>query len=57
LAFGKVKLIFGETIITDPFAVCFLYHKDQRALVTSYLEFAELQTKRGKLMKMVGQVS
>ncbi|MCT0087124.1 hypothetical protein KUA04_01375, partial [Proteus mirabilis] len=25
-------LIFGETIITAPFAVCFLYRKDQHAL-------------------------
>ncbi len=27
-------MIFGETIITAPFAVCFLYRKDQHALVT-----------------------
>ncbi|WP_237386625.1 hypothetical protein, partial [Xenorhabdus sp. Sc-CR9] len=35
LAFGVIVLIFGETIITAPFAACFLYQKDQHALVTS----------------------
>ncbi|WP_237388404.1 hypothetical protein, partial [Xenorhabdus sp. Sc-CR9] len=33
LAFGVIVLIFGETIITAPFAACFLYQKDQHALV------------------------
>ncbi|MCH2056571.1 MAG: hypothetical protein MK214_08180, partial [Thalassotalea sp.] len=32
-AFGKVKLFFGEIIITDPIAVYFSYRKDQHALV------------------------
>ncbi|WP_237387799.1 hypothetical protein, partial [Xenorhabdus sp. Sc-CR9] len=32
LAFGVIVLIFGETIITAPFAACFLYQKDQHAL-------------------------
>ncbi|MCH2056209.1 MAG: hypothetical protein MK214_06250, partial [Thalassotalea sp.] len=31
-AFGKVKLFFGEIIITDPIAVYFSYRKDQHAL-------------------------
>ncbi|WP_237387992.1 hypothetical protein, partial [Xenorhabdus sp. Sc-CR9] len=35
LAFGVIVLIFGETIITAPFAACFLYQKDQHALVES----------------------
>ncbi|EOT8907880.1 hypothetical protein ACKXKY_004901, partial [Escherichia coli] len=30
---GCFFLIFGETIITAPFAVYFLYRKDQHALV------------------------
>ncbi|MCT0089848.1 hypothetical protein KUA04_15560, partial [Proteus mirabilis] len=31
--------IFGETIITAPFAVCFLYRKDQHALVVLVIFF------------------
>ncbi|EOE1425135.1 hypothetical protein ACOSRT_003800, partial [Providencia stuartii] len=38
-AFGGVFLIFGETIITAPFAVYFLYRKDQHALVTIIFKF------------------
>ncbi|WP_237386845.1 hypothetical protein, partial [Xenorhabdus sp. Sc-CR9] len=37
LAFGVIVLIFGETIITAPFAACFLYQKDQHALVYSQI--------------------
>jgi len=31
-----VCLIFSETIITVPNATCFLYRKDQQALVCSF---------------------
>ncbi|AVE40362.1 hypothetical protein AM353_00065 [Providencia stuartii] len=31
-------MIFGETIITAPFAVCFLYRKDKHALVYSKIK-------------------
>ncbi|WP_333988120.1 hypothetical protein, partial [Providencia huaxiensis] len=48
-------LIFGETIITAPFAVCFLYRKDQHALALALLTVGFTAAANGVNHKMPRQ--